>query len=197
MERQSNSVPQKKLACFVCDDRDVVLLGRETILRDGKFGGLPDERRLRLHHRAAHRATATSATPTASPTIISAPGRYELIVAGDRQPCRLLLEAPYDPAGARSGTEGLITSALEGSRAALAPPQTQLPLSHAVPRRPPLPHPHHRGRGHRHLARLSSGPRRRQRDVLLAREGPAHRRLAPGTRRGSSASSAASATSPA
>jgi 4-methylaminobutanoate oxidase (formaldehyde-forming) len=100
MEKQSNSKLAKKLACLVCDDPEVVLLGRETILRSGKqvgyltsggfgytigkpigFGYLRDAQGL-------------------TDDFIRA-GRYELIVAQDRVPCQLSLGPLYDPANAR------------------------------------------------------------------------------------------------
>jgi 4-methylaminobutanoate oxidase (formaldehyde-forming) len=100
IEKQSNSKLAKKLACLVCDDPEVVLLGRETILRNGKqvgyltsggfgytigkpigFGYLRDAQGL-------------------TDDFIRA-GRYELIVAQDRVPCQLSLGPLYDPANAR------------------------------------------------------------------------------------------------
>ncbi|MDP9138905.1 MAG: FAD-dependent oxidoreductase [Pseudomonadota bacterium] len=100
MERQSNTVPGKKLACFLCEDREVVLLGRETILRNGEqagyltsggFGYTVDRPIGYGYVRAAGGVTDDYLRA----------GTYELIVAGDRHPCRLLLEAPFDPSGSR------------------------------------------------------------------------------------------------
>ena len=69
-----NSAPlSKKLAGFTTRSRDVVLLGRETILRDGECGRLSHQRRLWLHGRQAHRLRLCAQRRTASPTTISAP----------------------------------------------------------------------------------------------------------------------------
>ena len=100
MERQSNSVPRKKLACFVCEERDVVLLGRETILRDGAAAGyLTSGGYGYTVDRPLGYGYVRNAGGVTDDHLRA--GTYELIVAGDRKPCRILLEAPVDPAGAR------------------------------------------------------------------------------------------------
>jgi sarcosine dehydrogenase len=91
---------KKRLASFSCDDEDVVLIGRETLLRDGEpvgylssggYGytvgrpiGLGYVRRAEGVDEAWMRA-----------------GRYELVVALERRPCRIHLDAWYDPSGER------------------------------------------------------------------------------------------------
>jgi sarcosine dehydrogenase len=100
MEKQSNSKLAKKLACLVCDDPEVVLLGRETILRNGKQVG----------YLTSGGFGYTIGKPIGFGYIRDAQGltddfiragRYELIVAQDRVPCKLSLGPLYDPANAR------------------------------------------------------------------------------------------------
>jgi 4-methylaminobutanoate oxidase (formaldehyde-forming) len=100
MEKQSNSKLKKKLACFVCDDPEVVLLGRETILRDGEQVG----------YLTSGGFGYTIGRPIGLGYIRKADGltddfirtgRYELIVAQDRVSCKVALGALYDPANAR------------------------------------------------------------------------------------------------
>jgi 4-methylaminobutanoate oxidase (formaldehyde-forming) len=100
MEKQSNSKLAKKLACLVCDDPEVVLLGRETILRNGKQVG----------YLTSGGFGYTIGKPIGFGYIRNAQGltddfiragRYELIVAQDRVPCQLSLGPLYDPANAR------------------------------------------------------------------------------------------------
>jgi 4-methylaminobutanoate oxidase (formaldehyde-forming) len=90
----------KRLACFTSDDADVVLLGRETIYRNGSpvgwltsagygytigksigFGYVRDQAGVDVAYLQA--------------------GRYELEVATERVPCTLHLAPLYDPSGAR------------------------------------------------------------------------------------------------
>ena len=79
-----------------------MLLGRETIYRDGERVGWLVERRLRLHRRALASATATCATRrTASTATICSPGSYELEVATERVPATVFLDPLVDPAMAR------------------------------------------------------------------------------------------------
>ena len=99
-KRQSNSrLAEEARLLSSATTREVVLLGRETILRNGEQVGLPDERRLRLHHRQAHRLSATSATADGVTTTIIRAGRYELVVARRRVSLQACPSAPlYDPA---------------------------------------------------------------------------------------------------
>jgi len=98
--RQRTAGVKKRLACFTVDDPKVVLLGRETIHRDGQrvgwlssggFGytvGKPIGCGYVRNKAGVDRAFLES-------------GRYELEVAGQRVPCRLHLRALYDPTNAR------------------------------------------------------------------------------------------------
>jgi 4-methylaminobutanoate oxidase (formaldehyde-forming) len=100
MERQSNSVPKKKLACFVCEDSDVVLLGRETILRNGEPAG----------YLTSGGYGYTLGKPIGYGYVRDSDGvtddylaqaSYELIVATEPKRCRVVMGAPFDPEGVR------------------------------------------------------------------------------------------------
>lgn len=99
-EKAANSVPKKLLACFTVDDPDVVLLGRETILRNGAFVGYLTsggfgytvEKPIGLGYVRAKDGVTTEYLKD---------GSYELVVAQERIPAKLHLEPLYDPAGAR------------------------------------------------------------------------------------------------
>ena len=90
----------KLLACFTVDDPSIVLLGRETIFRNGKQVG----------YLTSGGFGYTIGKPIGFGYIRDAQGltddfiragRYELIVAQDRVPCKLSLGPLYDPANAR------------------------------------------------------------------------------------------------
>ena len=99
LEAQVSGRVRKRLACFTVADPQVILLGRETIYRDGVrvgwlssggFGhtvGLP----IGLGYVRAEGVDEAFLTS----------GSYELEVASERVPARLHLGALYDPTGAR------------------------------------------------------------------------------------------------
>lgn len=97
---QRESGVKKRLACFTVADPDVVLLGRETIYRDGERVGYLSsagwgytvERNIGYGYvRARH---------PIDKAFLDA-GRYELEVAGDKVACELHTKPLYDPAMAR------------------------------------------------------------------------------------------------
>jgi 4-methylaminobutanoate oxidase (formaldehyde-forming) len=99
-ERAANSKLVKKLACFAADDPDIVLLGRETILRDGEFAG----------YLASGGYGYTAGKPIGLGYVRNADGvdddylragSYELIVASETVKARVHLKPLYDPAHAR------------------------------------------------------------------------------------------------
>jgi 4-methylaminobutanoate oxidase (formaldehyde-forming) len=100
MERQANSKLKKRLACFICDDPEVVLNGRETILRDGEQVG----------YLTSGGYGYTIGKPLGLGYVRKADGldedfirsgRFELVVAQTRVPCKVSLNAVYDPANLR------------------------------------------------------------------------------------------------
>jgi sarcosine dehydrogenase len=99
-EKAASSPLRKMLAGFACEDPSIVLLGRETILRDGSRVGYLSSggfgytigRPLGLGYvRRAEGLDAAFVTQ----------GTYELVVAGERVACRVALEPFYDAEGRR------------------------------------------------------------------------------------------------
>ena len=92
---------KKALASFVCDEEDVVLIGRETILRDGEqvgyltSGGYGYTLRRPVGMGYVRRATGVSEEWALA-------GRYELVVAQVRRGCRISFGALYDAGGERA-----------------------------------------------------------------------------------------------
>ena len=98
---QRDAPLKKRLACFVCEDEAVVLIGRETILREGEPVGYLSSggygytigRPIGLGY--LRRPEGVSDEWARS-------GRYELVVAEARTPCRMSFAPLYDPEGARA-----------------------------------------------------------------------------------------------
>ncbi|MGQ2903875.1 MAG: GcvT family protein [Neoaquamicrobium sediminum] len=90
----------KRLACFTVDDPDVVLLGRETILRDGEpvgyltSGGHGYTVGKGIGYGYVRKAEGVSEDFLRS-------GRYELVVAMESVPAEIHLEPLYDPSSSR------------------------------------------------------------------------------------------------
>ncbi len=91
---------KKRLVSFVCDDEDVVLIGRETILRDGEqvgyltSGGYGYTLGKPIGMGYVRRAEGVSQEWALA-------GRYELVMAQERRACRIAFGALYDAEGAR------------------------------------------------------------------------------------------------
>lgn len=99
-ERVANQRLAKKLACFTVDDAGVVLLGRETILRDGQFAG----------YLSSGGFGHTVGKPIGLGYVRNQDGvdddwlrqgNYELVVATEHVPAKLHLDPLYDPAAKR------------------------------------------------------------------------------------------------
>ena len=101
LERQRATGLKKRLAGFTVDDPEVVLLGRETIYRDGERVGWLTSGGYRLHRRQGDRLRLRPQSPRASTPPSCASGRYELEVATERVPATLHLRPLYDPSGQR------------------------------------------------------------------------------------------------
>lgn len=99
LEAQIAGGVKKRLAGFTVDDPSVILLGRETIYRDGErvgwlaSGGYGHSVDRPIGYGFVRRDGVDEAFMTS--------GSYELEVAAERVPARLHLGALYDPAGAR------------------------------------------------------------------------------------------------
>ncbi|MBB5041188.1 GcvT family protein [Shinella fusca] len=91
---------RKAFAGFTVDDPEIVLVGRETILRDGEpvgyltSGGYGYTLAKNIGYGYVRRAEGIDDAFLRS-------GRYELVVAMERTPATIHLEPLYDPAGAR------------------------------------------------------------------------------------------------
>ncbi|ANK83750.1 MULTISPECIES: GcvT family protein [unclassified Rhizobium] len=100
IERQLKEGVKKRLACFVPDDPDTVLLGRETIYRDGKrVGWLSSGGFGYTLGKAIGYGYVRNAGGVTEDFILS--GSYELDVARERIPCKVSLAPLYDPGMAR------------------------------------------------------------------------------------------------
>jgi sarcosine dehydrogenase len=99
-ERAANSPLKKKLAAFTVEDPNVVLLGRETILRDGAFagyltsGGFGYTLGRPIGYGYVRNADGVTDDYLAG-------GDYELVVANERVPATLHLGPLYDPKNER------------------------------------------------------------------------------------------------
>jgi sarcosine dehydrogenase len=97
---QASGLPMKRFAGFTVDDPDIVLLGRETILRNGEpvgyltSGGYGYTVGKSIGYGYVRNEEGVSDDFLAS-------GQYELVVAMDRAPAKLHLEPLYDSAGAK------------------------------------------------------------------------------------------------
>jgi sarcosine dehydrogenase len=90
----------KRLACFTVEGRDTVLLGRETIYRDGeRVGWLSSAGWGYTVGRNIGYGYVRRAEGVDDAFLYS--GSYELEVASERVPCRIEREALYDPTNAR------------------------------------------------------------------------------------------------
>ncbi len=96
LEAQRAAGLQKRLACFTVDDPDVILLGRETIYRNGErvgwlsSGGWGYTVQTNIGYGYVRNAAGVDRTYLTS-------GEYELEVAAHRVPCTLQLRPLYDP----------------------------------------------------------------------------------------------------
>lgn len=100
IERQLASGVRKMFACFVPEDPDVVLLGRETIYRDGKrVGWLSSGGFGYTIGKPIGYGYVRNLEGVSEDFVLS--GSYELDVARERVPCRVSLEPLYDPEMAR------------------------------------------------------------------------------------------------
>ena len=89
---------RKRLASFICADEASVLIGRETILRNGQAVGYLTS--------GGYGFTLSKPvgmgyirTPDGVSDDWALSGHYELVVAQDRRPCIISLRPPYDPEG--------------------------------------------------------------------------------------------------
>ena len=100
LEGAKDEPRRKAFAGFTVDDPEIVLVGRETILRDGEpvgyltSGGYGYTLAKNIGYGYVRRAEGIDDAFLRS-------GRYELVVAMERTPATIHLEPLYDPAGVR------------------------------------------------------------------------------------------------
>lgn len=100
LEEAKGTRPAKMLAAFTVDEPEVVLVGRETILRNGEpvgyltSGGYGYTIGRNIGYGYVRSSEGVDETYLAS-------GSYELVVTMDRIPAKLHLQPLYDPAGER------------------------------------------------------------------------------------------------
>ena len=100
LEKIDGAALTKRLAAFTVDDPDVVLLGRETILRDGEpvgyltSGGFGYTIGQPIGYGYVRNADGVS-------DAFIADGSYELVVAMEPVKARIHMQPLYDAAGAR------------------------------------------------------------------------------------------------
>jgi 4-methylaminobutanoate oxidase (formaldehyde-forming) len=100
LERQRAAGLKKRLACLTVDDPEAVLLGRETIYRDGTLvGWLSSGGHGYTVGKAIGYGYVRHDRPIDAAWLRA--GRYELEVATERVPATLHLQALYDPSGQR------------------------------------------------------------------------------------------------
>ena len=92
---------RKRLATFTVADPEVVLAGRETILRDGRAVGYLASGGWGYTVGKPISGSAMCGTPQGVSDDYLAAGRYELEVATERVPAALHMAPLYDPANAR------------------------------------------------------------------------------------------------
>jgi 4-methylaminobutanoate oxidase (formaldehyde-forming) len=100
IETQVSGGVKKRLACFTVDDPEVVLLGRETIYRNGQRVGWLTSAGYG-HTVGKPIGYGYVRNPAGVDETYLKSGSYELEVAAERVPCALHLEALYDPEMAR------------------------------------------------------------------------------------------------
>ncbi|QND40287.1 FAD-dependent oxidoreductase [Rhizobium leguminosarum bv. viciae] len=100
IERQLAGGVKKRLACFIPEDADAVLLGRETIYRDGKrVGWLSSGGFGYTLGKPIGYGYVRNPDGVTEDFVLS--GAYELDVARERIPCKVSLSPLYDPDMAR------------------------------------------------------------------------------------------------
>lgn len=99
-ERAAQRIPAKKLVCFTLDDVDTVLLGRETILRNGEVAGyLTSGGYGYTVGKPIGYGYVRNADGVGDDYVLD--GAYELVVAQTKVPAQVHLEPLYDPKSAR------------------------------------------------------------------------------------------------
>jgi sarcosine dehydrogenase len=91
---------KKRFMGFTVDDESAVLVGRETILRNGEFAGYLTSGGYGYTIKKPIGYGYIRNADGASDQWLSE-GRYELVIANEAKPATLLMQAPYDPKNLR------------------------------------------------------------------------------------------------
>ena len=100
LEQRKDAPLQKRLACFTIDDPEIILLGRETIYRNGErvgyltSGGWGYTVNANIGYGYVRRAQGVDSDYLQQ-------GEYELEIASVRVPCKIHLNVLYDPSMAK------------------------------------------------------------------------------------------------
>ncbi|WP_432285122.1 FAD-dependent oxidoreductase [Aminobacter sp. BA135] len=100
LEKLGDAALTKRLACFTVDDKNVVLVGRETILRDGQPVGYLTSGGYGYTVGENIGFGYVRNTGGVDDAFLAG-GSYELVVAMERVPAKIHMEPLFDPAAAR------------------------------------------------------------------------------------------------
>ncbi len=96
IEKQRSEGVRKMLACFTVDDPEIILLGRETIFRNGERVGWLTSGGFG-HHLQTPIGYGYVRNPDGVDADFVLSGDYELEIATERVPCAVTLDVLYDP----------------------------------------------------------------------------------------------------
>ncbi len=101
LEKRALEPLKKRLACFTVNDPDAVLLGRETILRDGKQAGYLTSGGFGYTiGKSIGFGYIRNPESTTADYVLKA--KYELVIAGETRAANVTLEPLFDPKNART-----------------------------------------------------------------------------------------------
>ena len=96
IEKQARGALAKRFMGFVVEDSSAVLVGRETILRNGDFAGYLTSGGYGYTIGKSIGYGYVRNDSGVSDQFLKE-GKYELVIANEAKPARLVMEAPYDP----------------------------------------------------------------------------------------------------
>jgi 4-methylaminobutanoate oxidase (formaldehyde-forming) len=100
LQRMQDQPLKKSFAGFTVDDQGAVLVGRETILRNGAFAGYLTSGGFGYTIGKSIGYGYVRNEAGVSDTYLT-DGSYELVIANETYPAKLALNAPYDPKNLR------------------------------------------------------------------------------------------------
>jgi 4-methylaminobutanoate oxidase (formaldehyde-forming) len=100
LQRELGRSLKKSFAGFIVDDPDAVLVGRETILRNGAFAGYLTSGGFGYTVGKSIGYGYVRNEPGVDDAYLTE-GSYELVIANEIYPARLVIDAPHDPQNLR------------------------------------------------------------------------------------------------